>query len=37
MTDPQKPLAKEVEDTMACTAYAEAREPCPIDDKAKKK
>jgi len=24
-------LAKEVEDTMACSAFAEAGEPCPID------
>ena len=30
-------LKKEVEDTMACSAYAEAGEPCPIGGKEKEK
>ena len=30
MSDKQKTIKKEVEDTMACSAYAEAGEPCPI-------
>ena len=29
-------LTKEVEDTMACSAFAEAGEPCPIDEGKKK-
>jgi len=37
MTEKKTPLAKEVEDTMACSAYAVAGELCPISDKAKKK
>ena len=36
MTEKKTNLAKEVEDTMACSAYAEAGEPCPIDDEKKK-
>jgi len=28
---------KEVEDTLACTAFAEAGEPCPIDSKTEAK
>lgn len=38
MTDEKKDALKEVEDTMACSAFAEAGEPCPIGtggDKAK--
>lgn len=31
MTDDKKNTLKEVETTMACSAYAEAGEPCPID------
>lgn len=31
MTDETKNTLKEVEDTMACSAFAEAGEPCPID------
>ncbi len=27
----EKKISKEVEDTMACSAFAEAGEPCPID------
>ena len=30
MTDEKKYTLKEVEDTMACGAFAEAGEPCPI-------
>jgi len=34
--DEKKPtFVKEVSDTMACTAYAEAGEPCPIDNEEK--
>ncbi len=32
----EKKLSKEVEDTMACSAFAEAGEPCPIDSGDKK-
>ena len=35
MEDKKKSVAQEVEDTMACTAYAEASEPCPIDNEEK--
>ena len=31
MDDNKKPLKEEVTDTMACSAFAEAGEPCPID------
>lgn len=31
MTDEKRNTLKEVEDTMACSAFAEAGEPCPID------
>ena len=31
MSDKKTPLTKEVSDTMACSAFAEAGEPCPID------
>ena len=31
MDEKKDTLAKEVEDTMACSAFAEAGEPCPID------
>ena len=37
MTEKKTPVAKEIEDTMACSAFAEADEPCPIDDKTKEK
>lgn len=30
MTDAKKDTLKEVENTMACSAFAEADEPCPI-------
>lgn len=33
MTDAKKDPLKEVEDTMACSAFAEAGEPCPIGTK----
>jgi hypothetical protein len=36
MDEKKSTLGKEVEDTMACSAYAEAGEPCPIDDEGKK-
>ena len=36
MDDKKDTLAKEVEDTMACSAFAEAGEPCPIDTDKKK-
>jgi len=36
MDEKKKTLIKEVEDTMACTAYAEAGEPCPIDNEGEK-
>jgi hypothetical protein len=32
MDEKKKTLAKKVSDTMACSAYAEAGEPCPIDN-----
>ena len=28
----KKSVKKEVQDTMACSAFAEAGEPCPIDE-----
>jgi len=31
MEEKKKSITEEVEDTMACTAYAEADEPCPLD------
>lgn len=31
MADEKKDAMKKVEDTMACSAFAEAGEPCPID------
>ncbi|KPK00294.1 MAG: hypothetical protein AMJ60_01990 [Desulfobacterales bacterium SG8_35] len=31
MDDKKKSVKEEVRDTMACSAYAEAGEPCPID------
>lgn len=31
MTEGKKDTLKEVEDSMACSAFAEAGEPCPID------
>jgi len=40
MDDEKKTVKKEVEDTMACTAFAESGEPCPIheaEDKGEKK
>ncbi len=30
MTDNKKNIAHEIEDTLACSAFAEAGEPCPI-------
>jgi hypothetical protein len=36
MDEKKSTLGKEVEDTMACSAYAEAGEPCPIDDEGNK-
>lgn len=36
MNEKKTTLIKEVEDTMACSAYAEAGEPCPIDNEEKK-
>jgi len=35
MDEKKKTLAKKVSDTMACSAYAEAGEPCPIDNEKK--
>ncbi len=32
MDDKKNALTKKVEDTMACSAFAEAGEPCPIDE-----
>ena len=32
MKDKMRSFLKEVEKTMACSAYAEAGEPCPLDD-----
>jgi hypothetical protein len=32
MDDEKKSVKDEVEDTMACTAFAEAGEPCPVDE-----
>jgi hypothetical protein len=31
MEEKETTLTKEVEDTMACSAFAESGEPCPID------
>jgi hypothetical protein len=31
MADEKKSTAQEVEDTMACSAFAEVGEPCPLD------
>jgi hypothetical protein len=36
MDKKKKKLARKVEDTMACSAYAESGEPCPIDNGEKK-
>ncbi len=33
MDEKKKSVTKEVEDTMACSAFAEAGEPCPLDKK----
>ena len=30
MDEKKKSVKKEIEDTMACSAFAEAGEPCPI-------
>ena len=35
MDEKKSTLGKEVEDTMACSAYAEAGEPCPIGEEKK--
>jgi hypothetical protein len=32
MDEKKNALTKKVEDTMACSAFAEAGEPCPIDE-----
>jgi hypothetical protein len=32
MDEKKKSAKKEVEETMACSAFAEAGEPCPIDE-----
>jgi hypothetical protein len=32
MDEKKKSAKKEVEDTMACSAFAEAGEPCPLDE-----
>ena len=32
MDEKKNNLSKKVEDTMACSAFAEAGEPCPIDE-----
>jgi hypothetical protein len=32
MDEKKKSAKKEVEDTMACSAFAEAGEPCPLDN-----
>ena len=37
MDEKKKSVKEEVRDTMACSAYAEAGEPCPIDADKKKK
>ena len=37
MIEKKKSVAQEVEDTMACSAYAEADKPCPIDNDKKDK
>jgi hypothetical protein len=31
MDEKKKSVKEEVQDTMACTAFAEAGEPCPLD------
>ena len=36
MSDKKTTIKKEVEDTMACSAYAEAGIPCPISSKTTK-
>jgi len=36
MSEKKTHFGKEVEDTMACSAFAEAGEPCPIDSEKKK-
>jgi len=36
MTTEKTTLAQEIEDSMACSAYAEAGEPCPIGTAGKK-
>lgn len=37
MTEKKKSIKDDVTDTMACSAFAEAGEPCPIDPDKKKK
>ena len=32
MEEKKKSVIKEIEKTMACSAYAEAGEPCPLDN-----
>jgi hypothetical protein len=32
MGEKKKSVIEDVEDTMACSAFAEAGEPCPIDE-----
>ena len=32
MDEKKKSVKEEVEDTMACSAFAEAGEPCPLDE-----
>ena len=36
MDKKKTPISKDVEDTMACSAFAEAGEPCPIDEEKQK-
>jgi len=36
MTEKKKTIKKDVQDTMACSAFAEAGEPCPIHQDKKK-
>jgi len=35
MKEKMRSFLKEVEKTMACSAYAEAEEPCPLDEELK--
>ena len=37
MDEKKNNLSKKVEDTMACSAFAEAGEPCPLDKDQKEK